>query len=196
MKNKNRKQKNGYSLIELMVAVGIFVVVVAVNVNIFINVVKVQKKAIETQNVTDNARYALEVITRELRTLNVSLTEDTTYCTDPACMNLSRGPSYATSTLSFISGSENRLGLTVKTYFDPLSGSVKFDDDANDASPAVDITSPNIEVTGLDFKIKNLETSSQPRVTVTLRVQSRNVDPKYANSIILETTISPRQLNL
>ena len=167
----------GYSLIELLVAISVFVVVLSVNSNIFLNAVRGQGKAITTQNVSDNARYAMEVMARELRVARVtSLPADG-----------------VVNDITFISGSQNRLNKSIRFFLS--GGSVMFDDDTTDANPAKSITSTqNVNVTGLTFTINNQ--AVQPRVTVVLKIESKGSQVSTYNNIVLQTTISPRELNL
>jgi type II secretory pathway pseudopilin PulG len=63
---KNQKQ-NGYSLVEIMVAVSLFAFEIIIVLSIFQMVNKSQKNAIASQNIQENLRYAFEVMSKELR---------------------------------------------------------------------------------------------------------------------------------
>ncbi|MCR4322615.1 MAG: prepilin-type N-terminal cleavage/methylation domain-containing protein, partial [Candidatus Azambacteria bacterium] len=79
MRNAHNNQwaahnEGGYSLIELMVAIGVFAVVVTVMSGTFIISLRGQGKSATAQNVGDNMRYAMEVMAKEIRmgTIKVS----------------------------------------------------------------------------------------------------------------------------
>lgn len=166
----------GYSLIELLVSISLFVVVISINSNIFLNAVRGQGKAITTQNVVDNSRYAMEVMAREIRVARVGSFSSDGIIND----------------IIFTSGSQNRLNKSIRFYSN--GGRIMFDDDTTDGNPAKPITSfRNVNVTSLEFTIKN--TSTQPRITISLKVESKGSSVQTRDSIILQTTISPRELN-
>ena len=59
-------RESGYTLIELMIAIGIFSIVVAMTSAMFVTSLKGQEKAYTSQNVSDSARYAMEMMSREI----------------------------------------------------------------------------------------------------------------------------------
>ncbi len=63
-----KKLNQGFTLLELIVAIGIFSIVVLAATSMMISVFRVQAKAIAVKDVLDNARFVLELMTRELRT--------------------------------------------------------------------------------------------------------------------------------
>ncbi len=63
-----KEQKNGFSLIEMIIAMGIFTVVISVVAMVFSNSSSYQKRILAGQEVENNARYIAEFISRELRT--------------------------------------------------------------------------------------------------------------------------------
>ena len=67
MTDKNQFKK-GLTLIELLVAITIFIIVLATITGVFVSGVRSQVQAVATQNVADNARYAIESIVKDIRT--------------------------------------------------------------------------------------------------------------------------------
>ncbi|MCX6813274.1 MAG: type II secretion system protein [Candidatus Azambacteria bacterium] len=67
IKNK-LKDKRGLTLIELIVAIGVFGLVVSMAFGIFVLAIVSQRRIIALRNVEDNARFALESMAREIRT--------------------------------------------------------------------------------------------------------------------------------
>ncbi len=175
----------GYSLIELLVSIAVFVIIISVNSNIFISAIRGQEKAIATQNVSDSARYLMEVMSKELRVARIN-----------------SFVLVGSDDLSFTSGAEHRLNKTIRFYLD--AGNVMFDDDTTDANPAKAITSSkNVIVSNLIFTIISQpippvigSPPTQPKITIVIDVKSRGTSSKASDSIILQTTISPRELNL
>jgi len=173
--------EGGYSLIELLISITLFVLVIGINTNIFINSIKGQQKAIATQNVSNSARYSMEVMAREIRVGRVG-----SFVLNGA------------NDITFVSGSENRkdgLGnpLTVRFYLN--AGRVLFDDDTSDANAAAPITSfQNVNIDSLNFILSNVLT--QPKITISLTASSNNGSTSVSSDTALQTTISPREINL
>lgn len=68
MRKRNESLDKGFTLLELIVAIGIFSFVVIGAVDMMITVFRAQAKAIAIKEVMDNGRFAMELMTRELRT--------------------------------------------------------------------------------------------------------------------------------
>ncbi len=176
--NLQLKADGGFTLIELLVSIAVFAIVVAINTNMFLNAISGQRKAIATQNVSDSARYAMEIISREIR----------------------MGSSFVlnnSSDISFISNSENRIGQVLRFVLD--NGQIKFDDNFGgnfgSTANAEAITSiQNTNVIFLNFDINN--PARQPKITILMNVGSKNASQSTGDKIYLQTTISPRKLNL
>lgn len=64
--NRNQ-QKNGFSLIEVLVSVSLFIVITTSALNVFKMVIDSQRSAIATQNVEESLKYFLEVSGKEIR---------------------------------------------------------------------------------------------------------------------------------
>jgi len=64
---KNKQQKSGFSLIEVLVSVFLFVVIILSSTEIFRLVIESQREAIASQNVQESLKYFYEVIGKEIR---------------------------------------------------------------------------------------------------------------------------------
>ncbi|MEK9183981.1 MAG: type II secretion system protein [Patescibacteria group bacterium] len=60
--------KKGFTMIELLVAIGLFIVVISVSSGIFIKSLRTQRQIVSLMAANDNASLALEQIIREIRT--------------------------------------------------------------------------------------------------------------------------------
>lgn len=65
---KKINYKNGFTLIELMVSVSIFVIVVMISMGAIFTVVDANKKAQTLKSVMNNLNFALETMTRTIKT--------------------------------------------------------------------------------------------------------------------------------
>src|SRR3989339_135837 len=66
MKKKNSKI-GGFTLIELIVALGVFMVVMTITLSAFLNIMDIQKKTEAFRKVNDNLNFAMEAMMREIR---------------------------------------------------------------------------------------------------------------------------------
>ncbi|HZJ40830.1 MAG TPA: type II secretion system protein [Candidatus Saccharimonadales bacterium] len=65
--HKNKQQKRGFSLIEVLVSVSLFVIIILSATEIFRLVIQGQRDAIASQNVQESLKYFFEVIGKEMR---------------------------------------------------------------------------------------------------------------------------------
>lgn len=69
MNIKNKlKDKRGLTMIELIVAIGIFGLTIGMAMGIFVLAVTSQRRITALKNIEDNVRFAIESISREIRT--------------------------------------------------------------------------------------------------------------------------------
>jgi len=68
IKIKNYNKENGLTMIELIVAIGIFGLVVGMTVGIFVLSIISQRRIIALRNTEDNIRFSIEAMAREMKT--------------------------------------------------------------------------------------------------------------------------------
>ncbi len=68
----NLKNKKGVTLIEVVVALGIFSVVSTIAINVFATTLQTQRKVFNAQLVQENGRYLMESVSKEIRTSKVN----------------------------------------------------------------------------------------------------------------------------
>lgn len=162
--NRLSSKGGGFTLIEMLVASGIFALVITLVSTIFVGAIGNQRRAFGLQDVLDSSRFAIEVMARSIRQSSITSASQTS-------LTLSH-PSKGTITYSLV-GSRLHEG----------------------SEP---ITSQNVTVEDLRFLVAGLGAGDglQPRVTVVLRVRSnasRAADQKFVS---LQTTVTPRNLEL
>ncbi len=62
------KQQQGFTIIELIVAIGLFIVVIGIASGTFVRALRTQRSVAELMAANDNASLTLEQMTREIRT--------------------------------------------------------------------------------------------------------------------------------
>jgi len=184
--------KKGFTLIEMLVAVSVFVVAVTSATAIIIATIRSQAKANIQRQTTQDARYALETITREVRMATGTNKLQAITVSGPSYISLANIPDYqdpSKYTRKIIQLKDGRITIQTIQYPGPI------------ISPEMPITSDNIYVT--EFKAENTinynldlgETPSrQPSVTISITTEQKdeNVPVHRRAKTTLRTTISSR----
>ena len=185
--------KEGFTLVELIVAIGIFSVVVLGVTDLMLTTFKTQAKAIAVKEVIDNGRFTLELMTRELRTAtNVVRTETPpTNCPRNGLQYTSYNQGAPEERFYYWEDTDgNGSPDAIMRVAMASAGSV------NCASaPPQQFTSPGVIVGNWILNIAGNNPSpadGQPRITIGFGIHSR--DPRYwaETTLDIQTTIVPR----
>ena len=172
MSNQTQNLKpNGFTLVEILVAVLIFSIVAVVFSSTFISSSKLQKRAFNIQQVEENASYILESMAKEIRVSRVS-------GPDTNC------PSLPASTLSITHPVNGNIvyslqGVSVQRTVGAI---------------ATTISSNTVEFTRLQFCISGtaIGDGKQPRVTILASMRSKSTLQR--SSMDIQTAVSQRFL--
>lgn len=210
-KMHNHSQQ-GFTLIELLIAVSIFSLVAAAAVGLFASAVGAQRKSLASQELLDQAGYALEYISRALRMARKELN-----CQDPlapsTCSCLSSwgyGWNYEIRREGkglrfvnyqgvcqefFLEGGQLKQG---KCKEEPCSSPEQWE--------ILPLTGKGIQIEEGGFNINLLGPeqsqsdgswdNQQPRVTISLRVKAAGLKPEAQPELKIQTTISQRELDI
>ncbi|MBI2465870.1 MAG: prepilin-type N-terminal cleavage/methylation domain-containing protein [Candidatus Sungbacteria bacterium] len=161
---------SGFTLVELIVAVAIFAAVITIASSIFVSSIGSQRENINQQEVLDNARFVLEIMGRAIRQSTVLTCPDQASCTSNS-ISLNH-PVKGAVTYQLTNGRISENGSTL------ISGGVL--------------------ATRLDFTIlgNGLSDNTQPRVVVVMSLKNFNPRADTQNFIDLQTTITPRNLQI
>ncbi|RJQ28886.1 prepilin-type N-terminal cleavage/methylation domain-containing protein [Candidatus Parcubacteria bacterium] len=171
---RSRVSTSGFSLVELLVSMGLFSVVVSVAVGGFIGALRSQRQAAALVAAESNVSFAIEQIAREIRTGHYFCDGTNTTCASP-------------SELAFVDGN----GATVFYRLNNESIEQSVGGNANFQK----ITGDNVSVRYLVFRLQgNLRNDNfPPRVTISV-----GVAPKASpllSPVRLQTTVSARILD-
>ncbi len=174
-KEKFKFDKKGFTLVELIVAIAVFSTVIVVVSSIFVSVVGSQRKNINNQDVIDNARFVLESIGRSVRQSQV------------------QSPNGTSSNLTL-----NHPIKSIITY--SLSSGQVMEKTSADVRP-VALSSSNVFVERLDFRVAGVGFNSpndqkQSRVTISISLRSTAQPAGVDTTTNLQTTITPRNLEI
>ena len=215
---KNKDSRHAFTLIETIIAIGLFSVLVAIGVGGFTTALRSQRQAGALLGAQSNVSVAVEQMAREIRTgylfchvpgVNSSTAIsgackpcDVTYSTysDPSAPVVSSDPPGETNlpiwTCSALQFYNSNSALV--TYSVTPSGTLMRQDSAENNDTPEAITNGNVTVKY--FKVTlfgNTEGDNwTPRITVALGIAPSSTDPALQNNTLnLETTISARLID-
>ncbi len=173
------KNKKGFTLMEMVVAIGIFSVAILSATAIFNMAIESQRSAVSAQELQENLRYALEFMGKELRGADGKIECDGLQVV--FCYNFNSNPLINTNVLSF--NKDLNFGM-----FYLKNNRIMYDwfDQQGYITPAsIKVNSLNFIVhdDGLVFK--------QPRVTMAIDVEAIGKSA-HRQKLNLQTTISSR----
>lgn len=181
--------KQGFTLLEMMISTGIFAVLVVSTIGVTLDVSNSQIKASNSQTTQDNIRFTLELITKEMRT----------------------GSLYALSTKCAASGSEISFLTSLhepRTYYlDPATKTIMratqsvTGADCTNPDKFSPLTSEEITIDRLSFILRGADaglgrSDGQPLVIINLKVRSKSPKLFLESSVDLQTTITQRLRDL
>jgi prepilin-type N-terminal cleavage/methylation domain-containing protein len=185
-KLEEKNMMSGFTLVELLVAVGVFLVVMTISLGSVLSILDAGRKARSLKSVMTNLNFTLETMTREIKFgTNYYCGEDTS--------------SQHTQTLDCAAGNaitftdSNGVDIVYKLVGTQIQKSTNH-------GPYIGVTSPEVTITNFKIFVIGSETfdpsngnndMNQPRTFVLLRgyVGSK---PALRSSFALQTTISQR----
>lgn len=175
---QNRAAKNsGFTLVEVLVAMGIFAVVMSAAVGIFVSGSSSQKKIFEFNVTQGEAGYLMETISRELR-MAVAISDGTDGNPDQR--------NNGDSSIEFMNYNED-----LTRYCRSNVNGDCTDDDSGDyfSRNGEVISSPDVKIEYLRFYVSDNFNQIQPIVTVVLKVKSTS---QHGTELVLQNSVSMR----
>ena len=169
----SKSKRNGFTLIETMVSLGVFMVAMTIIMAAFLNMMDIQKKTEAFRKVNDNLNFAMEAMMREIR-------EGTKYCPS-GC---------ADGTFLYQQRPEMRLNTKLKTGVEGYIERTK-------GRASQRMTSDGIKITKLSFSVKGNVAGinkQQPIVTISISGES-GIKAKLKSKLNLQATVSQRKLD-
>lgn len=181
--------QRGFSLVEMVTAVGMFAVVSLMATATFSAVVEGQRNAIAAQETQENMRYVFEVISKEIRHAGKNPNDGS--CEPFIASNKVYNANPAGDILFFV----NKDGQCVSYYL--VNGRFMIEREEAPNPPIVlPITSNEVNVSDLSFIILDDGMSEfhsvQPRVTVKMKVEMAGGKTLHKQKMTMQTTIGSR----
>jgi len=208
MISKSQNLNQGFTLIEMIVSLGIFSIVVTTAVGAMLVLISTNQQLQSEQNVMTNLSFALDTMTREIRTgYNY-------YCADninapsnffsgnghegivAAVKNCASGRGTATKQgISFYEGGNSLTGTTnsrVLYYYDSGEESLYRRLGNEDAQS---IVSSGLTITDAQFYVTGTATTETEQPTVTIYLEAQDVNDN-TKTYYLQTTVTQRILDI
>ncbi|MFA6520566.1 MAG: hypothetical protein WCT44_03095 [Candidatus Paceibacterota bacterium] len=188
----NKKQSEGYTIIETMIAVSLFVIIVTVGMNALLNANVLHNKSQDMRSIIDSLSFAMEDISKNLRT------GYDYHCIDDGDLALIDSHSCITGTgISFKSSS----GLQFIYYLESGAfGDNIFKSVAGD--PAVQLLPDEVVIDSVDiFTVSGAQSTTAPtpdfnQPFVTIRLEG-HIDYKDTSTpFSLQTSVSQRGIDI
>lgn len=183
-------KESGFSLMELIVAIGLFSIVVLTSTQVVTTILESQRSSAVTQQLQQNMRYFFEIMSKEVRMAQKSGDE---------CEDLFTPPASAENKVYNVTEKngedalyfKNQYGECVAYYVsadDVLM--IKREDDEASTTPA------GLEVKDVEFTVEDIEIGefldTQPKVTVFMELGAGGDHRLAGREMRLQTTISSR----
>ncbi len=176
---KKKKEKRGFSLIEVLVSVSLFVVITMSATEIFKMVIEGQRDAIASQNVQESLKYFFEVIGKEMRMARRN---------DGSCSNVPAGEIFqvGSNSLGDVLYFKNYYGQCI-AYQLVLDGEIQRFQISRDANQGF-ISPQKINIEALRF---SLDATGQPVVTVSIKAWAVGED-RSKSEMEIQTSVTSR----
>lgn len=182
------RREQGFTLIELIVVMGVFSTIITVVIGSFLVMLESQRAVTAEKDVAENTRFALEYVARQMRVVN---RYDGAGGQPAGCVDINTSFDVpAEDEIYFLSESNECIHVYVQ------GGVMKLENDAG----VQDLTSSSeVYVEGLSFLVTGEEETDglQPRVTMIITARGAG-ESQWAQDaeMAVQTTVSVRNLDV
>ena len=185
-----RLNMHGFTIVEMLVAIFVFTIVMVISTGAILSVLDANRKTQSVQLVVDNVDFAVESMTRTLRTGSSYHCDISagTIINPRNCKNGADSIVFEEAKKDPNNPNDNyvyRLNTTTK----------QIERSTNSGSSFVPITASNVEITGLTFYVVDAEDptdQTQPRIIISVRGKAGGADVRSSSVFNLQTTVSQR----
>jgi prepilin-type N-terminal cleavage/methylation domain-containing protein len=197
--------KKGFTLIEMLVTVGLFAIIITIAVGGFTNAERTQRQVSSLISAQSNVSLALEQMSRDIRTgyyfchapppgdySDTSVCDDINNSTSSSCEivpSSSTSPTLLCPSLNFYDAEHNEINYSW------AGGSLT--ESINSSAPQ-SITGNAVYVKYLKFQLfgQTEDDHWPPRITISIGIAASSTDPAVMNDVFnLETTVSARTID-
>jgi prepilin-type N-terminal cleavage/methylation domain-containing protein len=181
-----KKNNTGFSLVELLVAISVFAIVMTISIGAILNIVDTNKKAQSLKSVMNNLNFALENMTRNIKT-GSEYSVSSPNCPAGSISEDGEPQDFASNSLTFRTHDYDGLNSRYS-----LNGNIIEYQDSGTTYP---VTAEEITIELLCFYVTGDESNDrlQPQVNIVVKGYA-GVD-KTRSAFSLYTTVSKRLLD-
>lgn len=161
--------QKAFTIPEILIAMGLFLVVITTSSSIFLLALRTQKQLITFLNLAENLSYALEVMARDIRMGN---------------------------NFSIDSQSQILTFLNYKNQLVTYRLNNKILERAIEGANFEPLTSPSLKISYLKFLISGEQIYDERQTRITITLEGETTIRKTPIKFNLQTTLSPRALNI
>ncbi len=188
-KSIKQNNKKGFTLIEVIVSVGLFAVVVTITLSSILTITDSNKKARSLMSVMTNLNFAVDSITRSFKT--GVLDDGTSPIASPVTNN---GKCLSTYEIDYGGGTNfSNREVTYCFVEKTLTAPGKIQKDVGFGP--VDLTSPDVNIDYMKFTSSNTAIGSQPLVNIFIEGTVK-ANEKISSKFSIQTSVSQRKLNI
>jgi type II secretory pathway pseudopilin PulG len=179
MTGNKKCKKNGITLIELLMGLGLFSIVIIAFLQLFTSAFKEQNKILSKLQLLDNGSYASEYMSRALRMARKDLLG--------TCIPVNNNYIATANGIKFLNYKDQ-----CQEFF--LDGTILKTSKSGFAQPIQSLTPSNLIAEALNFNISGEQGSDllQPKVTFALKLKN-NINGEILN---IQTTVSQRDMDI
>lgn len=181
--------KSGFTLMEMLVSVALYSVAILAATSIFQAVANGQRDAIASQNIQESTRYALEMMSKEIRTAKVNPNDSSCGTANNKIYNQTPGD---LTSIYFVN--QDNECVTYTFDFSNKSIMVRRVVGGTNYGP-VPLTPSGISINDLKFIIIDNSVgvnNIQAKVIVSIEVEYKTNKPEQKQTMRIQTTISSR----
>ena len=185
----NKRSDKGFTLIEMVVSIGIFAVAALIGTTALLSLAVSQRKAIAIQSAYDNLRFAVEVIAKDLRTGDIYHCGSSVPVDMP--LDCDAVNTSGASTIVF----QNALGQSIKYSRNVglCGGTTASIVKSVDGGADDQVTGCDIDVQALTFYVKGSPVENPPfQPVVTIVAKGLAGQGKWSSQFSLQTTVTQR----
>ena len=187
----NFKNKRGFTIIELIVAVSLFIVVSLVSMGALLSIVDVNRKAQSTKSILNNLSFSIESMSKAMRV------GSTYHCGSSGFIDTPQDCLGGGNWIAFESSSGDRGNPNDQIVY-RINGN-QLERSINSGASFIGVTAPEVELTagtGLRFFVlgSSPADTAQPRIIIIMKGKA-GIKDKTSTSFNLQTSVSQRELD-
>jgi type II secretory pathway pseudopilin PulG len=182
MNFQSENRKDGFTLVEIIIAIGLFITVVTISLGSLIGLYNANNKSQSLSSVINNINYSVENMVRIIRFANIY------HCGNIGTLTAQRSCDSGDTFLAITTGGQTTIYR--------INGA-KLEVSTNGGASYTPVTSGEVTVTNAKFYVFNTTPgdNNQPYVLMTIKGYAGK-KPSTQSSFDIQTTVSRRKLDL